>query len=267
MSPLSTSVAAGGRVTLFSPGLVSFRVRETPPPYPSRPRLLDRVHAAIRARHFSRRTESDHRPPGNGQAGTRAAPGARARPAPGGPRPGRRLGRDAGRPGAQVSERGEGVGMAMGFPGHALVRRSRHGPEATSSSPRVGHPAGREASHQAGRDCQARELPYVPALLRHASPGGRARHPHRAGAARPSGRAHDDDLYPRPQPRLGWGKKPGGPSFEALTGAREEALSGLSPRVIDRTVYPGALRPVQHAMVRIFGELRAIWSRPPCVID
>jgi len=57
MSPLTTSAAARGKASLFLPGLTSFRVRETPPPYPSRPRLLDRVRAAIRARHYSRRTE------------------------------------------------------------------------------------------------------------------------------------------------------------------------------------------------------------------
>jgi len=35
---------------------VSLTVRETPPAVP-RPRLLDRVRAAVRARHYSRRTE------------------------------------------------------------------------------------------------------------------------------------------------------------------------------------------------------------------
>ena len=34
-----------------------FSVRETPAPAPPRPRLLDRVRAALRARHYSRRTE------------------------------------------------------------------------------------------------------------------------------------------------------------------------------------------------------------------
>lgn len=32
-------------------------VRETPPPGAPKPRLLDRVHAAVRTRHYSRRTE------------------------------------------------------------------------------------------------------------------------------------------------------------------------------------------------------------------
>ena len=38
---------------------VSFTVRETPPAVP-RPRLLDRVRAAVRARHYSRRTEKTY---------------------------------------------------------------------------------------------------------------------------------------------------------------------------------------------------------------
>jgi hypothetical protein len=38
-------------------GPLAFTVRELGPPSPSRPRLLDRVREAIRARHYSRRTE------------------------------------------------------------------------------------------------------------------------------------------------------------------------------------------------------------------
>ncbi len=39
-------------------GLPRHAVAEAPPPEPDRPRLLDRVRHAIRARHFSRRTEA-----------------------------------------------------------------------------------------------------------------------------------------------------------------------------------------------------------------
>lgn len=39
------------------PAASSFAVRETPPAEPPKPRLLDRVREALRARHYSRRTE------------------------------------------------------------------------------------------------------------------------------------------------------------------------------------------------------------------
>ena len=41
----------------YSPDPASFAVRETTPAEPPKPRLLDRVRAALRARHYSRRTE------------------------------------------------------------------------------------------------------------------------------------------------------------------------------------------------------------------
>ena len=45
----------------------------------------------------------------------------------------RRLGRAAQRPDAQVPERRPGLGVAMGFPGHALLRGASH--RAASPSP------------------------------------------------------------------------------------------------------------------------------------
>jgi hypothetical protein len=50
-------------VTLPGP----FSVRETPGPAPPRPRLLDRVRAALRARHYSR---VPRRPTSRGSSGT-----------------------------------------------------------------------------------------------------------------------------------------------------------------------------------------------------
>ena len=51
--------------------------------------------------------------------------------------------------------------------------------------------------------------------------------------------------------------------LENVKGPGRAALFDPTPGVIDRTVYPGALRPRGHMMTRIFGGLRAIWSRPP----
>jgi len=45
-----TQPAGGGRVARWS-------FRESGPPEPPKPRLLDRVRRALRARHLSRRTE------------------------------------------------------------------------------------------------------------------------------------------------------------------------------------------------------------------
>jgi integrase len=48
-------------------------------------------------------------------------------------------------------------------------------------------------------DALRRKYPTA-ARLRHAPPGRRLRHPDDSGTARPSGRQHDDDLYPCPEP-------------------------------------------------------------------
>ncbi len=52
---------------------------------------------------------------------------------------------------------------------------------------------------------QAGELPYLAALLRDAPARIPLRHPHRAGAARPQRRQHDDDLHARTQ--QGWPRR------------------------------------------------------------
>ena len=48
---------------------------------------------------------------------------------------------------------------------------------------------------------QARVTRTAPPFVRHAPAGGRLRHPHHAGAARPHGRPHYHDLHPCAQPR------------------------------------------------------------------
>jgi hypothetical protein len=57
MIPLQTRPASWHAHASSAADAVRFVVRETPPTAPPKPRLLDRVRAALRARHYSRRTE------------------------------------------------------------------------------------------------------------------------------------------------------------------------------------------------------------------
>ena len=59
----------------------------------------------------------------------------RARATPSRPPSRRRLGRAAQRPDAQVPERRPGLGVAMGLPGHALLRGASHRPASPSPPP------------------------------------------------------------------------------------------------------------------------------------
>jgi integron integrase len=81
------------------------------------------------------------------------------------------------------------------FPSADPFRGSGRRCDPQASSRRVGAPARGEGSAARGRDRQARELPYVAPLIRHASARGRLRHPHRAGAARALRRVDDHDLH------------------------------------------------------------------------
>jgi len=76
-------------------------------------------------------------------------------------------------------------------------------------------------------------------------------------AARPPGREHDDDLHERPEPRVGWGVKPGGLAVEALMKPprRERVLFGPGPDVLRRSVYPGRHRPGTPPKPGVSGEL------------
>jgi hypothetical protein len=64
---------------------------------------------------------------------------------------------------------------------------------------------------------QEGDVSHLPALLCDASAGGRARHPHSAGAARPQRCEHDDDLHPRPEPRPSSRAEPGGSDVPVMT--------------------------------------------------
>src|SRR2546428_5047382 len=154
-------------------GRARWIAREAGPPAPQQPRLLDRVRAALRARHYSdglvRAKRPQHLPTvltreevrtvleqldraprlmalllygagsdssnaaARGQDRSREARRAGASAAPTRPRRWRGLGRAAVGARPEVSERRARVGVAMGVPGHALVRRPFHGP--TSAAP------------------------------------------------------------------------------------------------------------------------------------
>ena len=87
---------------------------------------------------------------------------------------GRRPGRAARRAGPEVTQR---VGLAVGVPGDPDIRRRADRPDASPSLPRDGRPSSRAAGPRSIRQRQTRDLPHVPALLRHASAGRRVRHP------------------------------------------------------------------------------------------
>ena len=68
-----------------------------------------------------------------------------------------------------------------------------------ASPARVRHPARGDRGGPPGGDREARQLPHLPPFLRDAPARGRLRHPDGAGAARPRGCQHDDDLHARPE--------------------------------------------------------------------
>src|SRR5437899_8346961 len=134
-------------------------IRETSSAESSKPKLLDRVRHAVRARHYSRRTEKAYvhwikryiffhgkRHPGEMGAvevtafltalAVRERVAASTRPPPG-----RRVGRAAVGARSEVPQRGARMGLAMGVPGDAILRRPSHGSTPPPSSARVGHPA------------------------------------------------------------------------------------------------------------------------------
>jgi integrase len=100
------------------------------------------------------------------------------------------------------------------FPRPPPLRGRAWGRRRSPSPPppaRVRRPARRQAGRGGCRPHEADHLPQPAALVRHPSAAGRLRYPHGAGAAGASGCGHDDDLYPRPQPRGARSPEPGGP--------------------------------------------------------
>jgi hypothetical protein len=104
------------------------------------------------------------------------------------------------RPATEVPHCGERVGMAVGLSGV----KGQHGPAvrgaASASHRRIGPAARHQRGCEKGGPRQARELPHATARIRHTPAGRRLRHPDDSGTAWASGRQHDDDLYPCPQP-------------------------------------------------------------------
>jgi len=210
-------------------------------------RLLDRVRGAIRARHYSRRTEKAYVAWIRRYIFFRSPGGCRRGRATGGPR-------------HEVPERGPGVGLAMGVPGHARPRgpSDRRGP---SASPARVRPATRgEVRRASRRNLQAGKLPHIPPLLRHSSAGSQLRHLDGSGASRSQRRQHDTDLHPRSEPGPGRSPKPGGPHPRPMTcptPGRRRASSGPT-RQFRRARTASALWPGRTwcgaAPIRGFGE-------------
>jgi integrase len=88
------------------------------------------------------------------------------------PRAGRWLGGAARHPGAQASLGRTRMGLAVGVPGDADLRRARDRAAAASSSPRDRRAAGDATSRASRGNCQARDLPHAPALVRDAPARG-----------------------------------------------------------------------------------------------
>ncbi len=171
-----------------------YLVREPAPPGPPRPRLLDRVRGALRARHDSRRTEEAY------VAWIRRYVLFH----------GKRHPRDMGAP--------EITRVLTALAVERRVARSADGPAAAAPSPRVCRAARRQGCGPARRARDARGTPHPPALVRHAPAGGRPRHPDGPGAARAPGREHDHDLHARPEPGAGWRAKPRRPDVQRMRG-------------------------------------------------
>ena len=140
-------------------------------------------------------------PPAPAAAAARGRAAARIALRPGGRGRRRWLGGAAGRSAAQVPERGAGVGLAVGLPRNPHLPGSGDRTAPPAPSPRDGPAAGGAGRGAPGRPGQAGEPAHLAPFVRGASPGGRPRHPHGAGAAGPPRRHRHHGLHPRPQPR------------------------------------------------------------------
>ena len=93
------------------------------------------------------------------------------------------------------------LALAVGLPAAAPLAGPRDRRGGPPPRPRDDRPARRQGGRLQRRHRQARHLPHAAPLVRDPPARGRLRHPHHPGAPRPQGRAHDDDLRARPQPR------------------------------------------------------------------
>jgi hypothetical protein len=97
--------------------------------------------------------------------------------------------------------RAEGVDVAVGLPRYVPLQGAGHQSRGPLPPARDRGAARRAHRHVAERPGQARNLPHLPPLRRHAPPRARPRHPHDPGAPRPPRRGHDHDLHPHPPAR------------------------------------------------------------------
>ena len=98
--------------------------------------------------------------------------------------------------GTEVSQCGQGVGLAVSVSGARLVNgplgRRAAAPPCGSERGQQGHQGGGAA----GGPDEGGECAHLQAQFRHAPPPAGYGHPHYSGAAGPYGRGHHDDLYP-----------------------------------------------------------------------
>src|SRR5664280_1830410 len=150
-----------------------------------------------------------------------APPGGRQSPPRGRPPRGLRQRLSARRPRAEVSGRGQVVGLAVDLPRRVAQRRPASGRRLSPAPPPSGRnarPTRRPARRARGPPRKARKLPHPAAFLRHAPPRERLGHPHHPGAPRPPRRRHHHDLYTRPEPRRPRRHQPAGPDVSSSSG-------------------------------------------------
>jgi histidine ammonia-lyase len=148
-----------------------------------------------------------------------------------------------------------GMGVAVGFPGHAHVRRSAHRSSAEAPPARVGAAAGRQGGGAEGRHREAGQPAHAAPLVRNAPAGGQPRHPHGAGASRAPRREHHADLHARTQPGSARGPEPGGPDVPAVMTSglrRHPAARGRDRLTGFRRPHASAPRPGTGAMIATY---------------
>ena len=113
--------------------------------------------------------------------------------------------RTAGSAPVEVSQRAVRVGVAVGFPGDAVLRGFGDGRTAPASPARVGSATCGQGRRSSRRHPSSGHLSFAAALICDAPARSGLRHQNNPGVARASGREYDDDLHARAQPRWAWG--------------------------------------------------------------
>ncbi len=137
------------------------------------------------------------------------------------------------RPRAEVSERRDGLEMAVRVSSRTDLPRSAIRRAVTVSLAQERGAAGGSRCGQAGPVDEAGHMPHISAFVRDPSARGGIRHSDSAGAARACGREHDDDLHARAEPGWAGSAEPDGcdgsvNSREAFAAIAGRAGGGLS---------------------------------------